>query len=188
MKKLLKSNDYIKSEWSGGTTTQMAIYPENEVYADRNFLWRLSSATIDLDESDFTKLSDYNRYIATLDNKIMLEQNGEKFELKPLQLHYFDGGVDTKSFGKCKDFNLMLRKNKCSAEVKLLESGTNYTLNANKGMITVLFCINGTCEICIEDENYILDKYDTFIINDEDIIINMKCDVNTTMYAIHINI
>ena len=29
-------------------------HPQGALYADRDFLWRLSSATVDLDESDFT--------------------------------------------------------------------------------------------------------------------------------------
>ena len=63
---LTKSN-YIISQWSGGTTTQLAIAPEGAVYADRDFLWRISSATVDLEESDFTALPDYVRLISVLD-------------------------------------------------------------------------------------------------------------------------
>ena len=37
-------DQYIVSQWSGGTTTQVAIAPEGAVYADRDFLWRISSA------------------------------------------------------------------------------------------------------------------------------------------------
>ncbi len=33
----------------GGATTQLAIAPKGAVYADRDFLWRLSSATVELD-------------------------------------------------------------------------------------------------------------------------------------------
>ena len=52
--KLLTRDDYVTTNWSGGTTTQLAIAPEGAVYGDRNFLWRLSSATVELDHSDFT--------------------------------------------------------------------------------------------------------------------------------------
>lgn len=46
--KLLTKEDYVTTTWSGGTTTQLAIAPEGAVYADRDFLWRLSSAGVEL--------------------------------------------------------------------------------------------------------------------------------------------
>ena len=58
--------DYVTTQWSGGATTQLAIAPKGAVYADRDFLWRLSSATVELDESDFTPLPAYDRVISTL--------------------------------------------------------------------------------------------------------------------------
>ena len=47
--KLLTKEDYVTTTWSGGTTTQLAIAPEGAVYADREFLWRLSSAGVELE-------------------------------------------------------------------------------------------------------------------------------------------
>ena len=44
-------DNYIISKWSGGTNTQVAIAPEGAVYADRDFLWRLSSARVELEHS-----------------------------------------------------------------------------------------------------------------------------------------
>ena len=60
----LTQKDYVVSQWSGGTTTQIAIAPQGAQYGDRTFLWRLSSATVDLDASDFTPLPDYHRLIS----------------------------------------------------------------------------------------------------------------------------
>ena len=45
----LTKDDYVVSQWSGGTTTQLAIAPSGAQYGDRAFLWRLSSATVDLE-------------------------------------------------------------------------------------------------------------------------------------------
>ena len=39
----LTPSDYITTKWSGGLTTQLGIAPASAVYADRDFLWRLSS-------------------------------------------------------------------------------------------------------------------------------------------------
>ena len=68
--------DYVCSVWSGGTTTQLLIAPEGAHYAARDFLWRVSSATVELDESDFTPLPEYERLIATLQGGITLTHNG----------------------------------------------------------------------------------------------------------------
>ena len=64
--------DYVTTQWSGGATTQLAIAPKGAVYADRDFLWRLSSATVELDESDFTPLPAYDRVISTLRGDMVL--------------------------------------------------------------------------------------------------------------------
>ena len=116
----LKPENYVHSTWSGGTTTQISIAPEGAVYADRDFLWRLSSATVDLEQSDFTALPDYNRFISTLEGEIDVVHNqGQPIHLAPYKIHAFDGGASTQSFGRCRDFNLMLRKGACEG---LLES------------------------------------------------------------------
>ena len=115
-------DNYIVSQWSGGTTTQVAIAPAGAVYADRDFLWRISSASVDLDESDFTALPDYHRWISTLKGGMTLShEGGEKIVLAPYECHQFDGGVDTHSWGRCTDFNLMLRKGKCQGSVRSLK-------------------------------------------------------------------
>ena len=115
----LTPSDYITTKWSGGLTTQLGIAPASAVYADRDFLWRLSSATVEDAESDFTALPDYERLISTLEGTIELNHNGgEKLTLNPYEVHRFDGGDDTHSWGRCRDFNLMLRKGKCEGRMR----------------------------------------------------------------------
>lgn len=115
----LTPSDYITTKWSGGLTTQLGIAPASAVYADRDFLWRLSSATVEDAESDFTALPDYERLISTLEGTIELNHNGgEKLTLNPYEVHRFDGGDDTHSWGRCRDFNLMLRKGKCEGKMR----------------------------------------------------------------------
>ncbi len=106
-----KCSEYNTSNWSGGTTTELGIGPEGSRYADRDFLWRISSATVELEESTFTALPDYDRIIMTLEGDIDLCHNGgEWLHLRAFETHSFDGGDDTVSKGKVIDFNLMTRK------------------------------------------------------------------------------
>ena len=76
---LLHKKDHKTTEWSGGLTTELSIAPEGSVYADRDFMWRLSSATVELEESDFTSLPDYDRIIMTLKGDISLSHNNDNW-------------------------------------------------------------------------------------------------------------
>lgn len=122
---LIRKNQMMTSQWSGGTTTQIDIFPDGAVYADRNFVFRVSSATIEESPSQFTALPGYQRWITMLSGPVVLEHtlvsapedtlscafvDPEKIELSRQQVYSFDGGTPTKSFGEARDFNLMLRK------------------------------------------------------------------------------
>lgn len=119
---LIRKEDYSVTRWSGGTTTELSIAPEGSIYAERNFLWRLSSATVELEESTFTSLPDYNRIIMTLQGGIRLRHNGGTWLTLPeFKTHSFDGGDETVSEGKVVDFNLMLRKGRCEGTVQPMQ-------------------------------------------------------------------
>lgn len=153
----LTPDRYQISCWSGGTTTQIAITPEGALYAQRDFLWRLSSATVDLDESDFTPLPDYHRLIAPLRGEMRLCHNGgEPLVLAPYQVHAFDGGAETHSWGRCVDFNLMLRKGVCRGNMwplRLTEQGQAEVFQGNMvpepGATLLLYCAEGSGTIRI---------------------------------------
>ena len=49
----LTSPDFVTTTWSGGKTTQLAIAPDGASYAERAFLWRISSATVELEAYGF---------------------------------------------------------------------------------------------------------------------------------------
>ena len=107
--------------WSGGTTTQLAIYPSNSEYKERNFAWRISSARVDLEESTFTSLPGVHRILMVLEGQIELTHEGVRNTcLKPFEQDEFDGGWTTKSRGKCIDFNLMMAG--CSGKLDTVSS------------------------------------------------------------------
>lgn len=110
----LTKADYLSSRWSGGTTTQIAIFPPGASYGARDFLWRISSAEVEDEQSVFTPLSGYDRRLMLLDGSLLLRHDGgPRFRLDVYQVHAFDGGAATESQGRCRDFNLMLRKGRC---------------------------------------------------------------------------
>ena len=104
---LFKEEDYNTSRWTGGQTKELAIYPAESKYLDRNFIWRLSSATVETEESDFSKLPDYDRVLMVLEGEVVLSYEGQRVaRLKELEQDRFDGVWKTKSFGKITDFTI----------------------------------------------------------------------------------
>lgn len=117
---IIRKSDFQTSQWSGGTTTQLYIYPEDAKYIDRNFKWRLSSAKVEVEESLFTHLPGFSRIIMIIDGQITLEHEGKhRAELKPFEQDSFMGDWTTKSFGKVTDFNLMMAEG-CSGRLEAL--------------------------------------------------------------------
>lgn len=145
--KLLNKADYVTTSWSGGTTTQLAIAPEGAVYADRDFLWRLSSATVELDHSDFTPLPDYNRLLSVLEGEIQLKIDAaEPIPVVPGKVVAFDGGVPVESWGQCVDFNLMVRKGKAKGAVEVLSGDHETEWTPGAGDLAV-YCASGTVRL-----------------------------------------
>ena len=103
---------FTPNNWSGGTTTQLFIYPVNAIYAERNFDFRLSTATVIVNESEFTTLPTVSRKLMVLDGKTTLtHKNQYSKKLTKFEVDEFEGNWETTSVGKCTDFNLMTTKN-----------------------------------------------------------------------------
>lgn len=112
-----RSEELSHKRWSGGTTTQLAIWPEGADYAARRFKWRISTAVVEEEKSVFTSLPGVYRHLMILDGSIALKHEGiRQREMKPLcDVEEFDGGWNTSSVGKCVDFNLMTKDGWCGA-------------------------------------------------------------------------
>ncbi len=121
--KLYKQENYSTGSWSGGVTRELAIYPESANYLNRDFIWRLSSASSDKEESSFTKLPDYDRILMVLEGDVVLAHGEERtVSLKQYEQDTFDGAVKTKCFGNLKlDYNLIIRKG-CKGRMELIEA------------------------------------------------------------------
>ena len=107
----IKQQDYKVGQWSGGSTTELFIWPENADYAKREFSLRVSSARVDLEESDFTPLQGVLRYITPLTGGFRLQHPGKApVVMAPMAEPYcFSGEIPTHCVGKATDLNLMLK-------------------------------------------------------------------------------
>ncbi|MGI6094199.1 MAG: HutD family protein [Lachnospiraceae bacterium] len=107
---VLKEQEYRTTDWSGGKTTQIYMYPEDGDYGKRQFMARISSATVELPESHFTKLEGVERFLTILEGEMKLTHTGiRQLDMKPYEVDRFMGDWDTVSVGKVRDFNLMLK-------------------------------------------------------------------------------
>lgn len=96
------------TDWSGGKTTEMFIYPEACIYSDRNFDFRISSATIEVESSNFTPLEGYYRLLTIIDGEIeLIVNNSTQVTLKQDEPFWFSGSDDVTSRGKVRDFNVI---------------------------------------------------------------------------------
>ena len=108
---IVRKDEQNTSEWSGGVTTQLGIWPRGAEYKTRNFGWRVSTARVELAESTFTALPGVHRWLMMLEGNIHLVHEGiRELDMKPFEpVAEFDGGWTTRSAGRCRDFNLMTK-------------------------------------------------------------------------------
>jgi environmental stress-induced protein Ves len=107
---ILPSGSFKSVLWSGGTTSELFIYPETADYRKRDFQFRISTATVETETSDFTSLPGVSRILMLLDGEITICHEGHySRQLNKFDTDEFPGDWKTSSVGKCIDFNLMTR-------------------------------------------------------------------------------
>ena len=185
--KLLTENDYKTTLWSGGKTCQIMIYPYDADFSKKDFIWRISSATVETEKSTFTIFKDYNRYISTIEGNIKLtHQNDSKdYLLKEYELHSFDGAVDTQSLGKCTDYNLMLRKNKAEADIKSISLQKNeemdLSINVGENEFFIIFCGDGKFNLQYRNEKIEVISKNAILIEDFSEKVTIMAEKNTNI-------
>lgn len=152
----LTEQNYSTTNWSGGTTTQLIIYPSTATVANQDFTYRISTAVVNGD-STFTKYNNYTRFITTLDNEITL--NNDTI-LTPLNVHKFSGEETTTSIGSCTDFNLICSKELSSNMVVEKESYSKVYSGYNH---YIFYSSNDAC-LMIENKAYYLKPKEALIV------------------------
>lgn len=168
--KVLNKADYKTTKWSGGDTREFYIYPEYSSYQKRDFLFRISSAAVNLEKSTFTKLEGVSRKLMILAGDMeLVHKDKYNKKLKPFEQDSFEGDFDTESYGKARDFNLMTRLN-CSGELKHikvlpdLEHVLELKLVKEKECIEILYVVDNLANISIEDQDLLLEKEECLVI------------------------
>lgn len=137
------------THWSGGTTTELFIYPPTSSYADRNFDFRFSTATVEVEESNFTHLPGVYRHLMILEGTLELSHNQQPFfQLQPFQQDQFPGDFHSKSKGKVTDLNLMLRGSYSGELSKIeLQTGNVHSISKNSHSHLILYIKAGSIQL-----------------------------------------
>lgn len=162
-------HSFETTEWSGGTTTQLYIYPEDSSYKNRNFIFRISSAVVRDEESIFTKLDGFTRILMMLEGMVRLSHNGEKeIELSPGMQDTFEGGWNTVSHGCATDFNLMMSqqaKGRLNLIYLLKKEKENLVVYPEDGfdIFTILYVLRGKMKIRGDENNDVYQAKDLIV-------------------------
>lgn len=160
-------SDYTTSAWSGGSTTELVSYPAGADFSSRQFLWRVSIATVGKDGA-FTRFENIQRILMVLKGGIHLSHEGEyACGLLPFEQDKFSGNFRTTAKieeGGATNLNLMLKEgSKGEMQHFALESGQfhNYALvddlagskapHTFSQAVDLLYCVDG--EVLIRHSN-----------------------------------
>lgn len=137
---IYKAEDFKTNKWSGGSTTELYIHPSTANYAAGNFNFRISSATVEIEKSDFTILPGVFRQLMVLKGSIKVShKNHHEIQLNKREIDCFEGSWETSALGTCVDFNLMTKGN-TSGKISSVCVSADKSLN---------FQLDSTCEFII---------------------------------------
>lgn len=167
---LIKKEQQQTNRWAGGTTTQLAIYPEDASYTDRSFRWRLSTARVELEESAFTILPDFDRILMVLEGELTVVHEGQhRAHLKQYGQDSFKGGWSTISYGKARDFNLMMKEGLKGSlkhcRISPAESLTvSHDTDKDEKSFFACYCYKGRLEAAVDDGIIALEEGELLLI------------------------
>lgn len=173
--KKISNKQKNQSVWSGGTTTQLYIYPENAIFADRNFDFRISSAIIEIEESDFTPLPGFSRILMILEGELEICHKGHySKKMKQFDIDEFSGDWNTSSNGKVVDFNLIMGEGISGSLEHIVLKNEIIDNNSKLKNHSFLgyYLISGEMKIIINNVEYFGQKRDMILIeskNDNEI-------------------
>lgn len=161
----IKKQDLTISNWSKGETREYYIYPETANYQDKDFIFRISSASINEAPAEFTNFSNYTRYLAMLDQPLSLKINNKEVKDNELTLVKFQSDDDVISYSRGNDFNLMVNNNKAEGKVT-----KGLFLTSEADFIVVFSLDDG----CVVNQTSIINQYECLIIKNNKKI-NIEC-------------
>lgn len=168
-KKIILEASFLPAEtrktinWAHGTSTELFVYPLDGDFVTRDFTFRISTATVEADETTFSSFPAITRILMILEGKLTLIHEGRYTKhLNTFDQDTFMGDWDTKSQGRVRDFNLMCKNGaKGKVEHQHLSESEQLTI-APEGNYQYFFVAEGAFSI----DTTTLRKGDTLVVKD----------------------
>ena len=160
--------------WSGGTTTDLYIFPKSSSYEKRNFHFRLSVATVEMETASFTPLEGIQRTTLVIDGETELTHKDKySTKLNRFESDQYEGEWETSSVGKSTNFNLMTRgKASGTLEGRFLELDEQMICSATQNF--VLYVHRGQVAFILNHQVNTLQEGDVFIAEEEIPVLILK--------------
>lgn len=162
-------SDFSENLWSGGSTKQLYIFPEDASYAERNFQLRISTAKVEVPESTFTSLPGFSRKLMILEGEIdITHEHQYSKNLKPFEVDSFSGDWKTNAIGTCVDFNVMTSgtiKSELSS-VEVLENESIQISGSEHWTELFVFPLDGRINVKFDDQVIHLEKGNLFCLKE----------------------
>lgn len=153
---ITRKESFLTSEWSGGTTTELRIFPEDSAYGKRDFNYRVSTATVDVNESIFTSLPGIKRHLMVLAGEMTLVHDGRyEKNLNVYEQDRFMGDFRTRSISGLPvvDFNLMVQGDRDGRLIHHAceKNGLIYSPHEHEEKMEMrdFYCANGPIELSV---------------------------------------
>ena len=164
---IITNEETVVSTWSGGSTKQFYIFPKDATLQERNFDFRISSAIVEVEESEFTSFFGYDRYLIVLNGELeIVHANKYSKILKQYEVDSFLGDWKTTSKGKITDFNLIVKRG-FKGELKYLNLKTDVSILkefSNHPERIGFFVISGELNVKINNSEYNIQKGELLMI------------------------
>ncbi|WP_300671583.1 HutD family protein [Soonwooa sp.] len=182
MKYIKISKQHISpSIWDGGKTYEYYIYPPEANYANRDFLFRISGASIEKSPSVFTRFENFQRFLVMLDNDLNIKRNDKVEHYSQQDVFVFDSNDEIISQSLGNDFNVMVFKTIAFSGVEILTE-----FNHSIADFILVFAKVET-EIQLNNQKIRLDKDDLLVIensNQQEISVKSQHKVICTFIRI----
>jgi environmental stress-induced protein Ves len=154
------------TRWSGGTTTELCILPDESSFEDRVFDLRISIATVEVEQTVYTSMPGFKRTLLLMEGRLELKIPNDPKLLNKGDVVTFSGSPGIECLGKGVNFNLIYsNKFKCS-KLELIRPNTSCTIDLAEHDVFILYCRSGNVTVCIDQEIIQISK-DQFIIIDQ---------------------
>ncbi|TNE72248.1 MAG: hypothetical protein EP333_07965 [Bacteroidetes bacterium] len=137
--------------WSGGKTTELFIFPKNAEFQSGNFDFRISTATVEIEQSSYTPFPGFIRDLLVIEGEITLQHDSpEKHSIRRGESYQFTGDRHTYCVGLATNFNIIHKPQIKCRELKLheysdekiishqLQKDQIFFLFVQRGMVLVL--------------------------------------------------